>query len=84
MKLLKHNLDYHNIVFDDLIELLLFYDLMECSGMTYKIISLCASKRNTSMMITEHLGIIKWLNPICFGSCMHLILLKYQNVFSIF
>lgn len=85
MRLLKHNLNYHNIFFDDLIELLLFYDLMECSAMNYKIILLCTTKRNTSKLVPKYLHEMKWFNPICFACCIHLILsLKYQNRFSVF
>ena len=84
MRLLKHNLNYHNIFFDDLIELL-FYDLMECSAINYKIISLGTTKRNTSKLVPKHLYAIKWFNPICFACCIHLIVpLKYQNGFFIF
>lgn len=51
MRLLKHNLNYHSIFCDDLIELLLFYDLIECSAINYKIILLGTTKRNTSRLV---------------------------------
>lgn len=85
MKLLKHNWNDHNIFFDDLIKLLLFYGLMECVEMNYKIILLCITKKKYVQIGAQHLYRIKWINPICCVYCIHLILsLKYQNGFSTF
>lgn len=53
MRLLKYNLNYHNIFFDDLIELLLLYDLMESSAMDYIIISLCTTERNNTKLVPK-------------------------------
>lgn len=72
MRLLKHNLNYHNILFDDLIELL-FYDLMKCSAMNYKIILLYIIKRNTINLVAKHLCGTKWFNPICLECCIYFI-----------
>lgn len=51
MRQLKYNLNYHNIFFDDLIESLLLYDLMESSAMDY--IPLCTTERNNTKLVPK-------------------------------
>lgn len=55
MRLLKCNLNHHNTHFDHLIVLLLFYDLMKCSVMNYKILLLCNMKGKTFNLLARHL-----------------------------